>query len=447
MPDPTPTRSPALQDSTGQAMVSQLAAIAAAIGGGGGGAVQPDPYDASVSRYTGYSYAYLFGDYCTYQDVMYVLTGADYITANSSNPPAFDSTIWTAFDNIYDEIFMKPGRKANVSYNSGERFNDRANVASGNYAHAEGYQTRATGQQCHAEGGQCVASNYRDHAEGSSTTASGGTGSHAEGSGTTASGTSSHAEGYNTTAYGSYSHAEGSNCRAMGYNAHAEGSSTNATYSNSHAEGSSTAATAEAAHVEGYYSGAKADYSHAEGYRSVTNGSAAHAEGGYCEANGYASHAEGYQSKAGGSYAGAYGWSIETGASYEHSMGMWNETVPDGSALAYYNADSGSYSVGDIVRVPLDTTNTIYQCNTAIPSPAGTFDPSKWDAIGTYDPVNPILFSIGNGQYGSRRNALEIRRDGTFKINGNELPKPPATDGTYTLQCTVSNGAVTYAWV
>ena len=27
------------------------------------------------------------------------------------------------------------------------------------------------------------------------------------------------------------------------------------------------------------------------------------------------------------------------------------------------------------------------------------------------------------------------------------LPDPPSVDGTYTLQCTVSDGVATYAWV
>lgn len=76
----------------------------------------------------------------------------------------------------------------------------RKNVASGMYAHAEGYKCTAFGHISHAEGGNTTASGNYSHAEGQNTTASGNN-SHAEGVDTTASGSASHAEGaYNVVA-------------------------------------------------------------------------------------------------------------------------------------------------------------------------------------------------------------------------------------------------------
>ena len=86
--------------------------------------------------------------------------------------------------------------------------NITSNDASGDYSHAEGYNT--------------VASGNRSHAEGQQTTASGGY-SHAEGFGATASGETSHAEGIYTTASVRGSHAEGSYTTAASVSQHAQG--------------------------------------------------------------------------------------------------------------------------------------------------------------------------------------------------------------------------------
>lgn len=69
------------------------------------------------------------------------------------------------------------------------------NIASGDYSHAEGYNTHATGSR-------------GSHAEGVQTIASGNRGSHAEGYLSTASGWAAHAEG-SSKAFGDYSHASG----------------------------------------------------------------------------------------------------------------------------------------------------------------------------------------------------------------------------------------------
>ncbi len=118
-------------------------------------------------------------------------------------------------------------------------FNDTLNnIASEDYAHAEGYYTEATGFAAHAEGAASKATGWRSHAENDQTTASGNA-THAEGAYTKASGNNSHAEGYRTTASGNNSHAEGSLAVASG--------------SNSHAEGFGTAASGNYQHVQGKY--------------------------------------------------------------------------------------------------------------------------------------------------------------------------------------------------
>ena len=78
---------------------------------------------------------------------------------------------------------------------SGEIFNNYyANMADGDYSHAEGDSTAASGYASHAEGWGTFAAGDHSHSEGYRGMAI-GTSSHAEGSATTASGKSSHAEG------------------------------------------------------------------------------------------------------------------------------------------------------------------------------------------------------------------------------------------------------------
>lgn len=91
-----------------------------------------------------------------------------------------------------------------------EIFNDyENNVATGNYAHAEGTETDASADFSHAEG-------YLSGAR--------GIGAHAEGHFTLAQGEYSHAEGYYSEAYGDYSHVEGEDTIAKGYAQHVQGS-------------------------------------------------------------------------------------------------------------------------------------------------------------------------------------------------------------------------------
>ncbi len=471
--------SPMVLDVTGQAMVTKLEAIRLAIlnsgggGGGGGTAFAAPPYDASVARH-GTSFAYRYGDYCTYEGVIYrCIVSRIQVT---DPPESFDSTKWTAVESLAIELSEKPGRIVDPTLQS-EAFGDIAsNVSTGYQSHAEGQSTQSTGYQSHAEGQYTQATNNQAHAEGYSTIASGyqahaegngcratGSGSHAEGNSTEATDYQAHAEGSNTHATGSYSHAEGTSTYAIGNTSHAEGGSCRAEGSYSHAEGSNTKAlsygshaegsgsivqiNSDTAHAEGYNTQAQGQSAHAEGYNSKALATYAHAEGYYCEAQASTTHAQGMYSKAKSSYSSANGYYIETEAMYEYSVGKYNKTIPDGSSINWYSTSYVSYAVGDRVKLSGDNTKSIYQCNTAIEAPAGEFDSSKWTVVGTYDNENPILFSVGDGTYSQRSNALEIRRDGTVYLNGIELPKPPSADGTYTLQCTVSDGVVTYAWV
>lgn len=113
-----------------------------------------------------------------------------------------------------------------------------ANIAVGEYSHAEGAGTIALGEASHAEGSASIAFDYYSHAEGMWTMAL-GEASHAEGCSTTASGVRAHAEGYGTIASGA--------C------AHAEGASTQATGNFSHVEGLYTEVHGECSHVQGKY--------------------------------------------------------------------------------------------------------------------------------------------------------------------------------------------------
>ena len=134
-----------------------------------------------------------------------------------------------------------------------EIFNDYTyNNASGNYSHAEGYDTTASASYSHVEGYSTLASKTAAHAEGYDTTASGAY-SHAEGYHTTASEHASHAEGHDTIASGTWSHAEGYKTTASGDHSHAEGYDTIASGIYSHTEGNGTLASGENQHVQGRY--------------------------------------------------------------------------------------------------------------------------------------------------------------------------------------------------
>lgn len=96
-----------------------------------------------------------------------------------------------------------------VAVTGAEIFNDyENNIATGEYSHAEGYETIASGYHSHAEGWSTKASGVRSHAEGHLTIASGEV-SHAEGQQTQALSSCTHAEGRHTIASSPYQHVQG----------------------------------------------------------------------------------------------------------------------------------------------------------------------------------------------------------------------------------------------
>lgn len=134
-----------------------------------------------------------------------------------------------------------------------EIFNDYTNnVATGNFAHAEGKLTKANGEAAHAEGIGTNVNALYGHAEGHYTTVSADD-SHAEGNSTTVSGEYAHVEGLRSNVTANAGHAEGINTTVSAIAGHAEGNSTIASGKYSHAEGNSTKATNESEHASGKF--------------------------------------------------------------------------------------------------------------------------------------------------------------------------------------------------
>ena len=292
-------------------------------------------------------------------------------------------------------------------------------IASSDYAHAEGNTTKANGYASHAEGGETQASGTYSHAEGfkskalsnyahaeGNTTQAKGSYSHAEGSGNVAEGESSHAEGAGTNAYGAISHTEGSGTRAYGGTAHAEGGGTTAIGSGSHTEGGGTVAYGPQAHAEG------------GGSRAV--GSQAHAEGGGSIAIGLNSHAEGYTTAV-GSYSHAQGMSNIANGAYSHVFGRGN--IEDkGSEIPPDWAPNTPYSVGDRIKVErtysgsgytMDVTVTeYYKCNMNHVS-GDVFSTSGWES----DTLKYVEI-VGNGLGVDRSNARALDWNGNEYLMG-----------------------------
>lgn len=183
--------------------------------------------------------------------------------------------------------------------------------------------------------------------------------------GNTAGGDYSHAEGTGTRATGNTSHAEGHNSYAYGQHSHAEGDATTASNDSAHAEGRKTVASGKYSHAEGNYTTADTLYAHSEGYYTVASGQTSHAEGYMTHANGNTSHSEGSATYANGDQSHAEGLHTETNNVAEHASGRYNVS---------------------------HTGNT---------TAAST------------------LFSVGNGDEKTRRNAFEIRQNGDIYIRKN----------------------------
>ena len=250
-------------------------------------------------------------------------------TINALGVDASSRTIWVngqPYGNAYVNIKEDNTVEAPIG---AEIFNDFAhNVASGNYSHAEGYNTTASGEASHAEGIGTKAEGYFSHAEGINTEATGRY-SHAEGYNTIASSFSSHAEGDGTTAIGTGCHAEGAGTKANANYAHAEGRGTTALGEASHAEGTDSTASGSSSHAEGS-STASGNYSHAEGFNATAPGANSHAEGASTTAEGTGCHAEGSGTIAKINASHAEGYKTEASSKYSHAEG--NGTVAKGEA-------------------------------------------------------------------------------------------------------------------
>ena len=106
-------------------------------------------------------------------------------------------------DTVSFNLPLSAGTKTNALI-----YNSTTNIASGDYSHAEGYNTTAIGSYSHAEGFIANAKAVASHAEGLSTKSK-GFGSHAEGRETEANGYYSHSEGYLTRTTNESEHSSG----------------------------------------------------------------------------------------------------------------------------------------------------------------------------------------------------------------------------------------------
>lgn len=349
--------------------------------------------------------------------------------------------------------------------------------------HVEGYQTcsSASGKGKHAEGYLTVAySGDGAHAEGIKTIAS-SVGTHAEGQSTSASGSSAHAEGYDTLAQGYYSHAEGNNTRAQGDNSHTEGYYTRATGDKSNAIGSYTLSNYTAQHSfgSGNYSIDFDSYKKSQEVVTVTN------EAPEWIANtkyAYASIVQHTENDVTTYYIAhmdvpdVYHPDAPIVVNYNDFSNKWHPYSPsaneDTSQVTEW--DNSGYTSGTVVKITeADGTVRYYQCHNDVPTYVPLTDTTFWHTQSlnsTFNKYNMSYYykwleTVGNAknEYHGRSNARALDWDGNEYLNGDlyvgcnadstggiklaRIPDPPTTDGTYTLQATVSSGTITYTWI
>lgn len=172
----------------------------------------------------------------------------------------------------------------------------------------------------------------------------------------------------------------------------------------------------------------------AVGYHNAANGDYSAALGRDTEANGTSSFAGGENTIAAGGE--------------EFVIGCNNE-LP----AAEWQAET-EYAQNDYVVYE----NKLYYCASAHTSAATFAEDSGWYHAKKH------LFTIGNGNNSSAKSnafVVDLQGNGHFKgelyigcnansSGGNKviaIPEPPTTDGTYTLQATVSSGEITYNWI
>lgn len=96
------------------------------------------------------------------------------------------------------------------------------------------------------------------------------------------------------------------------------------------------------------------------------------------------------------------------------------------NSVAPIYSSSETYAVGDYVMYDGIWNGGLYECNTAIETPE-EWTAVHWTAVKVSDDIYDLKTSMN-------------------RVN-TALPAAPSEDGNYVLQCTVSDGTATYAWV
>jgi len=270
--------------------------------------------------------------------------------------------------------------------------------ATGNYSTAMGHNTIASGAYAMAFGTTTIASGFNTIAMGNRTTAS-GIFSSAFGHLTDATGDYSTAIGGQTIASGNYSTAMGSQTSASGIYSTAMGRSTIAS-AYSTAMGHDTEATGSYSTAIGRQSIASGINSIAMGRETIASNANSTAIGLETEASGSVSTAIGGSTIASGQFSTAMGNGTEASAYNTTAMGL--ETLASGFSSTAMGIRTTAPSHAETV---IGAYNTNYTPNESL----------TWDA-------NDRLFVVGNGQSGSRSNAITVLKNGNIGI-GTDTPQ------------------------
>ncbi len=370
-------------------------------------------------------------------------------TINAFGIDASSRTIWVngqPYGNAYVNIKEDNTIEAPIG---AEIFNDfENNIASGEYSHAEGKETKALGDGSHAEGQGIVSGNYifsgpidnekivykaqytngleigdilireRDNytvyitaidvdnknvtfnntfgpinnQQLKKITGSFGQFSHSEGNETIANKHAAHAEGFGTKAFGQNSHAEGEKSKSIGKDSHSEGSNTVAAGDNSHAEGAQSTAGGPSSHAEGYMTEAKSSQSHAEGYGTIIDGDI---EVGGMWLGPTASHAEGYLTKV-------------------IAQGQEGGLIANGQAAHVEGYMTEAHNLGEHAEGRLNLSHTVTPKDASKPTEEELSKSTLHSVgMGFPDPTDP-----DNREKDNRMNAHEIMQDGKHYIYG-----------------------------
>ncbi len=286
-------------------------------------------------------------------------------------------------------------------------------VASGVNATAMGHATVASGSNATAMGNQTMASGENTTSMGLNTEASGDY-TIAMGNQTIASGENATAMGLNTEASGDNSIATGYETIASGENATAMGNQTMASGENTTSMGLNTEASGLNAIAMGY--GAKAS-----GDNSIAIGERPEASGEKSLAIGHESRASGYRSRAlGGTASGDFSVALGGAASGRSSFARGGIASGNSSFSLGFQINAQAYNQMVIGRYNIPFGNS-----------------EEWVAT---DP----LFTIGNGTYDNRSDALTVLKNGNLGLGINTPDERLHIDGilkigTETIEDTGSN--------